>query len=426
MKSFILSKIEIINREKKQSGNSLFFIVFRKIVRVGIHALITIFDLCVLFYFVPFIIISLFVTRNGTKKKSIFFIGLEHVINKTIERAITYKDKGYTSSFYSFEWSGMKHALPFNAKINKYSFLITIDTLRFCYHLIKERPCYVEVYFEGNCYRQFFAVLMSKLYGCVVVSIERGVWHGFKEHNVPFLLGLRYIVIFKLSDKIFYRELGLFEIYDRYKLDRNQFYFDYNKVTIREEPIYYRDRESQEVLYLNGFKSFRRLDLLIKSIPIVRKAIPNVKFKIVGARSEADMIFANRELKKINVADIAEVFSWNPNPDSYYKTASVFVLPAELVFCNFSLIEAMERGVPPVVTKVEDADKIIEDGVDGVLCAMTENAIADAIIALLLDETKRERIARGARNKVIRDFNSAQRLDPIIEIIERKIFSNGH
>lgn len=426
MKQFFLRKIEIIQREQVQSGHSFITIFMEKGVRVVLDFILVLVDLLVLLFFLPLMLVVLIANRGKEKRRHVFFIGLEHVINKTVERGIGYQEKGYQSTFFSFEWSGMKHASPFHAEIKKYSFSMTIDTFVFLYYLITYKPAYVEVYFEGNCYRQLWAVLFAKLYGSVVVSIERGVWHGFKEHNVPFLLAQRYIAIFKLSDKIFYRELGLFEIYDRYNLNRDKFYFDYNKVKIKEEPHEHPASDHLEVLYLNGFKSFRRLDLLIKAIPIVRLAVPQARFKIVGARSEADLVFARRELEKIEATDIAEVFYWNPNPDIYYNKASVFVLPAELVFCNFSLIEAMERGVAPVVTRVEDADKIIEDGVDGVLCDMSEHAIASAIVFLLQNEEKRKEIGKQARLKIMKDFNSAKRLDPILEIVESKWFRNGN
>jgi glycosyltransferase involved in cell wall biosynthesis len=424
MKNFISRKWEIIKEENNKTGKSVYFIFLRKIFATTFQTPFQVLDLIITILALPVLMIMVILFRFKQKTKNIFFIGLEHLINKTAERGLGYKEKGYTSVFFSYEWSGMKHSLPFKARIYKYTFSHTIDTIVYAYTLIKYSPCYIETYFEGNSYRQLLAVLLSKIYGCVVVSIERGVWHGFKEHRVSFFLGWRYILIFKLSDKIFYRELGLFEIYDKYKLPREKFHFDYNKVKVYEEPNYERGNKNPEVLYLNGFKSFRRLDLLLKAIPLVKAKIPEVKFKIIGARSEEDISYVKKELSKLQIEETAHVDYWDPKPFKYYETASVFVLPAELVFCNFSLIEAMERGLPVVVTKVEDADRIVDDKVNGILCAMDEQSIAESIIQLLSNETERIEFGKNARIKIIKDFNSDKRLDPIVEIINKKIFHN--
>lgn len=382
-------------------------------------------DIALTILLLPLLVLILLLNRSAKKKHIVFFVGLEHVINKTADRGIGYANRGFKTIFFSHEWSGLRHDMALDTTIVKYSFSITKDTVNFCRNVLKYQPCYLEVYFEGDALRQLFSAILAKCNGMVIVSIERGVWHGFKEHRVSFWLAYTYIFIFRLSDKIFYRELGLFEIYDRYHLPRSKFVFDHNRVPVYKDIQYEEKASYKTVLYLNSFKTFRRVDLLIKAIPLVKQQVPDVHFDIVGATDQKEIDFVKKELDTLDAADVAEVYLWTPKPRQFYDKASVFVLPAELVFCNFSLIEAMERGIPPVVTGVEDADKIIEHNVSGLLCELNEQSLADSIIQLLRNEELRMRIAKGARAKIISDFDSEFRLDPIVSIIQAKIFNNN-
>ncbi|MFN6946603.1 MAG: glycosyltransferase family 4 protein [Cytophagaceae bacterium] len=416
MKNFILRKWEILKEESSRNSNSVLKVFLNKLFRKVVFAPLHLLDVFFAYLTFPIIAIYVLLKNKATKEKKIFFIGLEHVINKTAERGIGYLEKGYQPIMFSFEWTGMKHSLPFKTEIFKYNSSITIDNIKFAQALINLKPCCIEVYFEGDAYRQYFGVKLSKLFRTKVISIERGVWHGFKEHRVSYLTAKRYVSILKSSDKVFYRELGLFEIYDKYGLPRSKFYFDYNRVKVWKEPDF--SKKNRNVLFLNGFKSFRRLDLLIKAIPLVKTKFPDVEFSIIGARSPEDIDYVKRELDALNIKGDVEIGFWDPDPRRFYDRASVFVLPATLVFCNFSLIEAMERGIHPVVTNVEDADKIIDHNIDGILCDMDENSIAHSIIEMLNDEDKRVEMGRNARKKIIEKFNSEKRLSPIIDLIE--------
>ena len=111
------------------------------------------------------------------------------------------------------------------------------------------------------------------------------------------------------------------------------------------------------------------------------------------------------------------IMEWTSNSKKYYENASIFVLPADLVYLNFSLLEAMERGVPAIVANVPDVEKIIKNNVDGIITEQNSNSFADAIISLLQDEKTRLTLAFNARDKIVNNFNDKNRMDSIIEKI---------
>jgi glycosyltransferase involved in cell wall biosynthesis len=53
------------------------------------------------------------------------------------------------------------------------------------------------------------------------------------------------------------------------------------------------------------------------------------------------------------------------DPAPYYRRALFFVLPADVVFGNFALLEAMAAGVVPVVFAADGVPQLVEHGVNG-------------------------------------------------------------
>ena len=67
------------------------------------------------------------------------------------------------------------------------------------------------------------------------------------------------------------------------------------------------------------------------------------------------------------------------DPSAFYRSARYFVLPAEVVFANNALLEAMAHGVVPLVSDVEGARDIVTDGVDGWVFPHTADGLRQAM-----------------------------------------------
>ncbi len=195
-------------------------------------------------------------------------------------------------------------------------------------------------------------------------------------------------------------------------------YFDPNKIVVRNNVKF--NRPEKIVLFLNGIKKWRRINLLIEAIPKVTKEIPNSKFLIVGARNKAEREKVNLLVKRFKVKNYVELYDWTNEPNAFYERASIFVLPEDLIFCNLNLLEAMERRVPSIVANVKDADKIIQHNENGFLCKQDANDISSYIITLLKNEDTRIRMGKAARQTIIEKFNDEDRMQPILNIIEQK------
>jgi glycosyltransferase involved in cell wall biosynthesis len=93
-------------------------------------------------------------------------------------------------------------------------------------------------------------------------------------------------------------------------------------------------------------------------------------------------------------------------PQKYFLKSKFFVLPADIVYLNFALLEAMAHGVVPIVSDVEGARNIVEDGVSGLVAPHSREGLLRAMTrAKHLTKNDYECISANARLRVINQFS---------------------
>lgn len=222
--------------------------------------------------------------------------------------------------------------------------------------------------------------------------------------------------IYKESKLIIVKELYMETILQTYDLvTRDKIALVSNRVKIDDSP----DISSSIppiILYLNNYRRWKRPDLCIHAAAIVLKQVKNVEFWFVGdldtkGLKQLDVwnCYSAEELlqlaQDLNVEAHIKTFPFTSNPRDFYNKASIFLLPADEVFCNFSLLEAMERGIPPIISDVPGSERIVDHGINGYRVKQEADEIAKYIIALLENEETRQGIGRAARAKVEHDFD---------------------
>ena len=81
---------------------------------------------------------------------------------------------------------------------------------------------------------------------------------------------------------------------------------------------------------------------------------------------------------------------------SAQKEGKLFILPSLYEGMPITLIEAMGSALPIVATEVGGIPDMLSDGESALLCPYEPDAVADACIKLLCDDSLRERLGRGA------------------------------
>jgi glycosyltransferase involved in cell wall biosynthesis len=97
----------------------------------------------------------------------------------------------------------------------------------------------------------------------------------------------------------------------------------------------------------------------------------------------------------------------------------VFVLPSITEGLPMVLLEAMAAGKPIVATEVGDIPKVIQADQSGLLVPpANEDALSDALLALIEDTERANRLAARAREEVVLKFSGQKMVDDYISVYD--------
>lgn len=122
-----------------------------------------------------------------------------------------------------------------------------------------------------------------------------------------------------------------------------------------------RNLEILELVYVGRLEnSFKRIDILLKSLSLLKI---NWKLTIIGSGEHEDELM---ELsKKLNIYDNIEWLGWKENPWDFIKSATALVLPSDSEAFGLVLVEALQRGLPVIVSDCEGPKDIVENFKNG-------------------------------------------------------------
>ena len=86
--------------------------------------------------------------------------------------------------------------------------------------------------------------------------------------------------------------------------------------------------------------------------------------------------------------------------------ADVLVLPSKAEGMAMSVLEGLSHGLTVITTPVGAHLEVIESGVSGLFVTPGDvTALADALVRVIDDESLRRRLAKGARDRFVNEFD---------------------
>ncbi len=157
--------------------------------------------------------------------------------------------------------------------------------------------------------------------------------------------------------------------------------------------------DSPVVLSTRSLTAFPyNIDVIIKSIPLVIKEVPEAKFVFIWhATTEKDLTKIKDMVVKLKIQDavrlVGKIEDYCDVP-KYYGIADAIVSIASPDSTPASLFEAMACGVPPVVSDIPAITEFVKDGWNGyVVPPRDHHAVAEAIVRLLKNSSTRRLFA---------------------------------
>jgi len=164
------------------------------------------------------------------------------------------------------------------------------------------------------------------------------------------------------------------------------------------------EESTKIILYAGRFAPYKGVEYIIRAVPKVVNKVDDVVFIFLGhGGGETNLITLSREL---GVEDKV-IFGGFVNPDdmpSAYASAYCVLMPSTWSEpLGRVQIEAMASGCAVIATDVGGIPEVVINGETGLLIPpFSSEEIANAVMLLLMDEKKRDELARKGRERVLK------------------------
>jgi glycosyltransferase involved in cell wall biosynthesis len=146
---------------------------------------------------------------------------------------------------------------------------------------------------------------------------------------------------------------------------------------------------------------------LIEAAALVHKARPDIEFRLYGTVPPGDETYYQRCVTlraELGIENVVTFSGFAPSPEIAFNDADVVVLSSISEALPYSVLEAMLCAKPVVATAVGGVAEALEG------CGVTveprhPEPMAQAILELMNDPSRRATLGRKARDKAKRDFN---------------------
>jgi glycosyltransferase involved in cell wall biosynthesis len=181
------------------------------------------------------------------------------------------------------------------------------------------------------------------------------------------------------------------------------------------------------VLFLSHVTRQKGLHVLLRALPRIRATGPPVSVVVAGVGDYlADgQALAQRLGLRSRVVFVGEVA--HERAPEYMAASDVFVLPTlRQEGLPFALLEAMAAQKPVLVSRIGGVTSVLHDGVNGLLVPPGDpDALAQGLMRLLADRELGRRLARSARETVLRSFSAEQMVRGTAGVFERVANARG-
>lgn len=156
-------------------------------------------------------------------------------------------------------------------------------------------------------------------------------------------------------------------------------------------------KNKSEVIYVGRFLSHKNIDLLIKSIAILKRQFPKVRCVIIGDGPERQRL--EKLVAELDLSDNIQLPGFVKETDDVYalmKSSKVFMLPSTREGFGIVAIEANACGLPIIVINhPENAAKdLVQNKKNGCVVDLDENEIAKTI-GYILNTTEDKNIKQS-------------------------------
>ena len=186
--------------------------------------------------------------------------------------------------------------------------------------------------------------------------------------------------------------------------------------------------KTRSILFVGYLSKRKGIEILLKSISIVKKRFPEIILKVVGTGKQKYLNYLKELTKQLNIGENV-IWYGSQNAEQiaeHLSKSTIFVLPTFIDNSPNSLAEAMAIGTPCIASRVGGVPSMINDGVDGLLVeAANAEKLANKIITLLENKKMQIKISKNAKATAIKR-NLPEKVCKTVLNVYKEIINNAH
>lgn len=180
----------------------------------------------------------------------------------------------------------------------------------------------------------------------------------------------------------------------------------------REMPVI---SNSISICSVGRFCHAKNFDIIPKIVVQLINIGIHIRWYLIGFGGDEPLIRA--KITESNVEDQVIILGKKMNPYPYIKACDIYVQPSRYEGKAVTVREAQILGKPVLITNFPTAKSQLEDGVDGMICPLSIDGVADGVRKLIEDKGLREKLAKACSEK---DYSNRDEVEKIYQLMEKK------
>ncbi len=199
--------------------------------------------------------------------------------------------------------------------------------------------------------------------------------------------------VLRSSDKIITVSKFMKRLVEKMGVEDDRVKVIYNGVNIQNPAR----GDVRRLIYVGAFVKQKGVDILIRAFKDIQSKIPDIELVLVGdgpERKRLQNLAADLGIRDVRFTGMME------DLDPFFTERSVFVLPSREEGFGIAILEAMERGVPVVASRVGGIVEIVQDGKSGLLFERENpEALSSAVMKIFGDDRLMEELVKNGKKR---------------------------
>ena len=168
-------------------------------------------------------------------------------------------------------------------------------------------------------------------------------------------------------------------------------------------------QDAKILLFFGHIKEVKGLDLLLRALPGVLKAHPNVLLLIAGKTWKIDFSLYQEMISELGIGDHCLIHGGFIPPEEapfYFSAADLVVLPYRRIYQSGVLLMALSYGKAVLASDLEGMKEVITDGETGHLFSSGDaDALKNRLIEVLADPAGLRLVAERSQGRIREDHD---------------------